>query len=117
MPGIEALSIARYLETRRDTVLVPEAPELEKVASDSSAVRAGQALYQQLACSSCHRMDGIGETIGPDLTGVGLELRPAYIAANLRDPQRLWLASEMPNFGLTGEQVRSLVAFLSAQQP
>ncbi len=59
----------------------------------------------------------MGETIGPDLTGVGGRLRPSYIAANLRDPQRLWPTSEMPNFGFTEPQVRSLVAYLSAQQP
>jgi mono/diheme cytochrome c family protein len=117
LEGIEALSVARFLETRRDTALVPEAPELEAAASDNAAVAAGATLYQQLACASCHRMDGVGETIGPDLTGVGGRLRPAYIAANLRDPQRIWPKSEMPNFGLTGAQVRSLVAYLTAQQP
>jgi mono/diheme cytochrome c family protein len=117
LPGIEALSVARYLEMRRDTLLVPEAPELETEKADTAAVAAGQALYEQFACSSCHRLNGEGETIGPELTGVGARLLPAYMAANLRDPQKLWPTSEMPNFGLTSEQVRSIVAYLRAQQP
>ena len=117
LSGIEALSVARYLETRRDTLLVPDAPGLEKVKADTAVVAEGLELYKQFACSSCHRLNGEGETIGPELTGVGERLRPAYMAANLRDPQRLWPTSEMPNFGLTPEQVRSLVAYLSTQQP
>jgi mono/diheme cytochrome c family protein len=117
LSGIDALAVARFLGTLRDTSLVPEAQGLEKVAADTAAVAAGATLYRQTACGSCHRMNGVGETIGPDLTGVGGRLLPAYIAANLRDPQRLWPTSEMPNFGFTESQVRSLVAYLSAQQP
>jgi putative heme-binding domain-containing protein len=64
------------------------APELI-TAQDSSAgdpVR-GKALYDgKGTCATCHRVDGVGSRLGPDLSEIGTLRRPADLERSLIEP-------------------------------
>ena len=52
-----------------------------------NAVR-GQAIYEQasLACTVCHRIDGEGGVVGPDLSSIGASAPPDYLLDSLVNP-------------------------------
>lgn len=65
---------------------------------------AGQKLYQSLNCFSCHMVNGIGGTTGPDLTHVGSKRDRAWLLGHFKDPKAYVPNSAMPGFGHLSEQ-------------
>jgi putative heme-binding domain-containing protein len=59
----------------------------KRAVSVTGDVARGKALFDgQGACTSCHRVNGIGSRVGPDLSGVGQQRRAAEIEQSLVDP-------------------------------
>ncbi len=58
--------------------------------------KAASVLRDQLPCLGCHRLNGEGGTIGPDLTTVRERRSAEYIASMIADPQRVRPGSAMP---------------------
>jgi nitric oxide reductase subunit C len=74
----------------------------------------GQQLYQANGCSSCHAINGIGGTSGPDLTRVGSRGKDAeWHAKHLKDPRSLVPGSAMPPYGhLNDADLKELANYL-----
>ena len=75
----------------------------------SETVVAGQQIWQQKNCQSCHQIYGLGGYMGPDLTNVmsdktkgELYLKLIIQTGTLR----------MPNFKLSSEEADQVIAFL-----
>ncbi|NND05132.1 MAG: hypothetical protein HKN87_02025 [Saprospiraceae bacterium] len=62
---------------------------LEEAATNGSFSR-GKAVYRQpqLLCATCHRVQGFGGLIGPDLTSVGAYMTPNSILESLLNPSK-----------------------------
>jgi mono/diheme cytochrome c family protein len=105
----EQARLAAHLEGLRDTVRVP--PDGAPPPGDPDR---GRALYEESQCASCHRIGSEGENTGPELSNAS-RLEPSYIAVVLRSPQSLAPTSEMPDLGLTDEQIGDLIAYLGKQ--
>jgi len=58
------------------------APE-EKAFGDPPA---GRAVYQAQGCAACHRIDGDGGDIGPDLSAVGAQSSLRYLSDSIVNP-------------------------------
>lgn len=67
-----------------------------QVLSAFSRAKAEVLLKEQLPCLGCHKLNGDGGTIGPDLTTVRERRSVEYIAAMIADPQRQRPGSAMP---------------------
>lgn len=101
-----------------------EAAQLRPAVSPLTAEeRAGEQLYLQMSCVSCHAIAGTTSQarVGPDLThlasrgqiGAGvLENTPEDLRRWLTDPQAVKPGVEMPNFRFSAEQVAELTAYL-----
>jgi cytochrome c oxidase subunit II len=107
---------------------------LEQQSQPSAPELSGQAVQGEelfgVHCVACHALrghpDDAGIRIGPDLThfatrdhfGGGLfdNDDPDQIAAWLRDPQAMKPGAQMPELGLTDDEVEALVAYLQALQ-
>ena len=78
----------------------------------------GKTLYRQEGCFICHRLDGEGTKVGPDLTAEGTRGRsPSWLVGHFKDPKAYVPGSIMPPFkNLTDEQLSSLTAFLESQK-
>lgn len=83
------------------------------------------AIINAAGCLACHKLDGTGGAIAPDLTHVGSRRRPDGIRAKILDPAASvtkgfeQFAGVMPkNFGtmLNGAQLEALVRFLAAHK-
>jgi cytochrome c oxidase subunit 2 len=89
----------------------------------SPLASAGKQFFFNATCPQCHTVHGTPAkaTIGPDLThfarrkeiGAGvIDNSPENLALWLKDPQALKPGCKMPNFKLSDEHIKQLVAYL-----
>ncbi len=69
-------------------VLAADVGEAKKAAGP---MHRGKALINEQGCLGCHRIEGTGGEIGPDLSAVATRVEPARIAQKIADPA-LWTA-------------------------
>ena len=82
---------------------VPGVPELT----------AGRRLFETQGCRGCHKLDGVGGTIGPDLTEEGASHRaPEWLERHFLNPNAVSANSPMPNFHFTKDQARALTFYM-----
>lgn len=87
---------------------------------DTPEEQLGAKIYRDRICTNCHL-----RSVGPDLTHIAsrrtlaagaLENSPKNLAAWLHDPNDFKPGSNMPNFKLSDDEVRALVAYLETQK-
>ena len=91
------------------SLTVPSVP-----ASDyQPAGRAGQ-LMNDLACFSCHRINGRGGDMAPDLTWEGSSVQRQWLAEFLKNPNTLRpaLIRRMPKFNLSDSDINELTDYI-----
>lgn len=82
---------------------VPGVPELAE----------GHRLFETEGCRGCHKLNGVGGSIGPDLTEEGASLRaPEWLEHHFLAPSEVSAGSAMPNFHFTKEQARALTYYM-----
>jgi sulfur oxidation c-type cytochrome SoxX len=80
-------------------------------------VTRGRQLFFEKNCYGCHRIEGLANgTLGPDLTEVGKKFKVDYLYESIVDPRANSATSFMPQFGLSGEEVKALVVFLKSRR-
>lgn len=86
--------------------------------SEAQLIAYGKTLYRQEGCFMCHRLNGEGTKVGPDLTTEGTRGRTAdWLIGHFKDPPAYTKGSVMPPFkNLTEEQLQALTAFLQNQK-
>ena len=77
------------------------------------AGKAGQ-LMNDLACFSCHRINGRGSDLAPDLTWEGSSVQRKWLEDFLRNPNTLRpaLIRRMPKFNLKPEEITTLADYI-----
>jgi mono/diheme cytochrome c family protein len=96
---------------------LPAAPSPGRLSPFAEA-KALTLLRDRLPCLGCHRLNGDGGTIGPDLTAVGARRSPSFIHAMITDPARTWPGTRMPKTPMPPEWARLVAAYLaSGAQP
>ena len=61
---------------------------LAVAAAESGDATRGRALFDRLACASCHKISGAGGRVGPDLTAIGTTLSAQRIVEEVLWPSR-----------------------------
>jgi len=73
--------------------------------------RRGAALFRSLGCQACHRVNGTGGTVGPDLSNEALRHHPrSWLIAQIRHPALHFPGSPMPSFDQLGDRQLSELA-------
>ncbi len=82
-------------------------------ASVSSDHVAARALFHEKGCEHCHGVDGLGGEKGPNLSGVGRELKPDQIRKQILEG-----GDAMPPFAdaLAPSETDLLVSYLSTRK-
>lgn len=77
-------------------------------------LRHGRVLFDGKGCRGCHKMDGVGGVIGPDLTGVARPggRTPEWLVAHFRDPQTVVPGSAMPQYEFADAEVEALTMYM-----
>lgn len=111
-----AIALAMVLLSSPEAVVVASAVPAPSAADPVSE---GRALFLAKGCVTCHvhaEAPSNGFTsvsIGPVLTDYTAAADSTFLRQWLANPASLRPAAEMPTLGLTGQEIESLVAFLS----
>lgn len=82
---------------------VPDVPELTE----------GRRLFENRGCRGCHKLNGIGGSIGPDLTEEGANHRsPDWLERHFLAPTQVSTGSAMPNYHFTKGQAKDLSYYM-----
>ena len=73
----------------------------------------GATLFKDRNCSECHRLNGVGGGLGPDLSRVGDRLTREAIDALLARPRSINPLAVMPNPALLPPEREELARFLA----
>ncbi|MFP5228253.1 MAG: c-type cytochrome [Acidobacteriota bacterium] len=89
-------------------------------AEASTDPTAGQSLYGESFCASCHAMQNAagnlaGGDLGPELTAIGTKVKPEWLRMWLRDPHTYDPGTAMPHYRWTEQQLTLLTGFLESK--
>ncbi len=78
---------------------------------------AGYALMKKYGCLSCHKLHGVGSTVGPGLDGAGAKREAEWLARWIKNSSSIKSNSRMPPFFyLPDEHIRLIAEYLSQQR-
>ena len=103
------LSLNERAQTLPAALTVPPAP----ASNYQPAGQAGQ-LMNDLACFACHRINGQGSDMAPDLSWEGSAVQRKWLEEFLRNPNTLRpaLIRRMPKFNLTADEISTLSDYI-----
>jgi len=87
-------------------------PDMEMAFSFVGAAK----IESPYGCVACHRIEGKGGAIGPDLTHVASRLKTAWIYRWISDPQHWLPDARMPKFEMPGDDLLAITRYLSEQR-
>ncbi|HEX3691629.1 MAG TPA: c-type cytochrome [Solirubrobacteraceae bacterium] len=123
--GVQHAHMALEVFAQRPAAFRAWLSHQKRPAASPTAGRAaaGRTLFMNAQCASCHTIAGTAAqgTVGPNLTHVAsraslaadeIPNTPAWLAAWIRNPQKIKPGDRMPDLGLSSPQVADLVAYL-----
>ncbi len=89
----EVKAVVAYLQSLggAEVTVKVEAADVAAEKKAAGPVHRGKALMQEQGCTGCHKLEGEGGEVGPELTKVAGRIEPAKIAQKIADP-KLWTA-------------------------
>jgi ubiquinol-cytochrome c reductase cytochrome b subunit len=105
--GVAMLTGIGIADRPRDTTAAAVTPDEDAVVA--------RDIYDTV-CFACHKLDGTGGTVGPDLSHVGKKRDAATIRKIIEDPLNAFDQSEMPPFEkrLSPDQLDALARYLAS---
>ncbi|HYM13840.1 MAG TPA: c-type cytochrome [Bryobacterales bacterium] len=98
----------------------PSGPGLERLVVPAPRPQfhpAGEfgELFDRFQCAACHRFNGYGGTLAPDLSFEGSRAQRKWLAAFLKSPQTLrpTLTFRMPKFTMTDQEANVLADYMA----
>lgn len=112
----EVTALVDYLMTLKDEG-IDESVLMGWDASDSALIEEGQFLFEEeFACDGCHKRSpgGDGGIVGPELSYAMERIRVEWMFYWIKNPQAIHPNSPMPNFRMSDEQIRAVLAYMSS---
>lgn len=81
---------------------VPDAPKLAR----------GRAVFEEAGCIGCHKLNGIGGVIGPELDQVGALRSPEWLLKHFKSPAVLSPGSAMPAIKASDADLDALTLYV-----
>jgi len=111
------VSAGSIVSAAQQSVAEPEA-KAQSAGPALSQVEVGRRLFIAKGCMVCHShsetntIREIGVDVGPDLTNI--KASPEYLQMWLKDPLLVKSTTKMPSLGLSGAEIKALIAFINA---
>lgn len=111
---IDALTTALLAQNDRAQSLPPSLTVPRPPASPYRPAGKAGRIMADLACFSCHSVNGRGGDMAPDLTWEGSSVQRNWLEEFLRNPGTLRpaLIRRMPKFNLTNEEITALTDYI-----
>ena len=113
-PQIDSLTTALLSLNDRSSALPPSLAVAATPESDYQPAGKAGKLMTDLACFSCHRINGHGGDMAPDLTWEGSSVQREWLVQFFKNPGTLRpsLIRRMPRFNLTDGEVNELTDYI-----
>lgn len=122
----ELRALSAYLSGQRGVSIQPyriNAQAIAHVRAKGDAADQGQMRFNQRFCVTCHSLSVtrggestlIGGDIGPELTKVGSKVKPEWLVAWLRDPERYLEHTKMPQYEWSDEDLYQVTQYISTR--
>ncbi|MBI4532226.1 MAG: c-type cytochrome [Candidatus Latescibacteria bacterium] len=69
-------------------------------------------LIREYGCLSCHKLDGIGASVGPILNGVRTRKTREEVITWIQDPKAIRPETKMPKFPFSEVEIRTIADYL-----
>ena len=112
MTGKEALAVEAFLDS---TLTADVQNEVKDGSLANKPQRSGADLIAAFGCQGCHKINGTGGALGPNLAGVIANKGEAFVLKKLTNPKFNNPASAMPKFPMTAADKQAIADFLSKQ--
>ena len=111
---IDSLTTALLSLNDRSHTLPPSLAVASVPESDYQPAGKAGKLMADLACFSCHRINGHGGDMAPDLTWEGSSVQREWLVRFFKNPGTLRpsLIRRMPRFNLTDEEINELTDYI-----
>jgi mono/diheme cytochrome c family protein len=111
---IDALTTALLALNDRSQTLPPRLTVAATTPSNYQAAGKAGQLMNDLACFSCHRINGHGSDLAPDLSWEGSSVQRQWLEDFLRNPNTLRpaLIRRMPKFNLKPDEITTLSDYI-----
>ncbi|HZQ94254.1 MAG TPA: c-type cytochrome [Candidatus Sulfotelmatobacter sp.] len=111
---VDALTTALLSLNDRSYTLPPSLAVRAKPESDYQPAGKAGKLMSDLACFSCHRINGHGGDMAPDLTWEGSSVQREWLGQFLKNPGTLRpaLIRRMPRFNFTDSEINELADYM-----
>jgi nitric oxide reductase subunit C len=94
---------------------VTEAKTRGVVLQEKSQTILGENVFDQYRCDLCHKIEGKGGTIGPDLSHEGSKRYALWLEKQIRDPKSHDPNTAMPPFlQITEGEIKVLIGYLTS---
>jgi mono/diheme cytochrome c family protein len=111
LDSVEVDSLATQLEGERPADDIPSPDTLTVFLK----AKAEGFLQRKYSCLGCHRLEGEGGRIAPDLSLTSARLRPVYVHAIIRDPQEEVPETVMPKRLMVENRYELLASYLASR--
>ncbi len=92
-------------------------PEVGNVVQNTPAfVVQAATQYQKSSCGSCHRVNGVGQSLGPPLNGLSQRRNEQWVIDHFNRPQALSPGSPMPPYKFAPKDMEAMVNWLFTLQ-
>jgi hypothetical protein len=91
-------------------------PFIQSTAKGSPVrhIATGRIIWDKYECNRCHRINGEGQKMGPDLSRVGVRHDRTWLTSKLANPQRHNAGSVVPSLSnITEDERQELIDYLS----
>jgi ubiquinol-cytochrome c reductase cytochrome b subunit len=112
MPPIQ-LSTAQLNDLAAFLLRLKQTDQQELFSAPEYAAE-GAMLYQQQKCGICHQVNGVGQKMGPPLTGLAQHRTREWIEEHFRKPQKLSPGSPMPPYNFNARDMERITSYLLA---
>jgi ubiquinol-cytochrome c reductase cytochrome b subunit len=72
----------------------------------------GALVYQANHCAGCHKINGVGMTVGPPLNGLSKRQTRSWVEEHFANPEKLSPGTVMPPYRLSQKDLQNLTAYL-----
>ena len=114
--GAMVIGVALMAGCKKKEEQPPPQPPAETAVAPSPATvdptQRGADVFKE-KCASCHAVNGVGGTMGTDLSKVGANRDAEYLLKQIEDPKSFNKESKMPSFAdLPKEDKDAVVAYM-----
>ncbi len=95
--------------------LEPLPPELQEEYPPENLVEEGKTIFRKARCISCHKVEGKGGPLAPDLAKIATKAKREWILSYLLDPKGFQPEVKMPQYGFTRKEAIAVTAYMVSE--